>query len=191
MNILFRCDAGSIRGSGHLVRCLTLADALAKQGCAISFLCRQDAGEFLDHFKVRDFTLYTLPAPAAAIQKTEEIWDESVQRDDFEDCRKALDDKPFDWVIVDHYGLSAPWEILARNIAKKILVIDDLANRPHDCDVLLDQNEYADKNGRYSGLVPAACHLMPGGKYVLLRDEFPVAGQSPPSSRSGVERIWS
>lgn len=192
MRVLFRCDAGIIRGSGHLVRCLTLADALAKkngakQGCEITFACRKDAGAFLDLFKTRDFNLLTMPEPVSTLVTTEQIWTTQEQEDDFKLCQDMLDGQVFDWVIVDHYALSAPWETLARSLGQKILVIDDLANRSHDCDALLDQNEYVDKADRYSALVPVGCHMLLGGKYVLLRDEFGLARQRLGQVRKNVD----
>jgi len=57
------------------------------------------------------------------------------------------------------------------------MVIDDLANRPHDCDLLLDQNYYRDLEKRYQGLVPSECVMLIGPDYVLLRPEFTLARQ--------------
>jgi UDP-2,4-diacetamido-2,4,6-trideoxy-beta-L-altropyranose hydrolase len=172
MDILFRCDAGSVRGSGHVVRCLTLAAALAERGARAVFLCREDAGPFLDLVRDKGFTLHVLPAPAHTPDKAEEIWDEEEQRADFELCRAAVAGRRFGRIIVDHYGLGAAWETPARALGDKIVVIDDLANRPHDCDILLDQNEYIGKEGRYGGLLPAGCEILLGGQYALLRPEF-------------------
>lgn len=77
-----------------------------------------------------------------------------------------------DWLIVDNYALDRHWEEQMRSIAKKIMVIDDLADRPHDCDLILDQNLYEDINNRYNKLVPASCKKLLGPKYALLRKEF-------------------
>ena len=59
-----------------------------------------------------------------------------------------------------------------RSAAKKIMIIDDLANRRHDCDLLLDQNYYRNLNDRYDGLVPVDCLKLLGPKYILLKPEF-------------------
>jgi UDP-2,4-diacetamido-2,4,6-trideoxy-beta-L-altropyranose hydrolase len=84
----------------------------------------------------------------------------------------ALSDQTWDWLVVDHYALDARWESILRRAARRIFVIDDLADRMHDCDVLLDQNFYADQESRYIGKVPMHCRLLLGLRYALLRDEF-------------------
>ena len=85
---------------------------------------------------------------------------------------EALADRSWSWVVVDHYALDVRWETAVRSAARGLLVIDDLADRPHDCDLLLDQNYYADKDARYVGLVPDRCELLLGPRYALLREEF-------------------
>ncbi len=80
--------------------------------------------------------------------------------------------KQIDWLIVDHYGLDNRWETGLRNYTKRIMVIDDLANRQHDCDLLLDQNLYPDMASRYQGLVSIHCKQLLGPQYALLRPEF-------------------
>ena len=76
------------------------------------------------------------------------------------------------WLIVDHYGLDAKWETRMRPVVRKIMVIDDLANRPHDCDLLLDQNFYDGFESRYDVLVSDSTRRLLGPTYVLLRPEF-------------------
>jgi UDP-2,4-diacetamido-2,4,6-trideoxy-beta-L-altropyranose hydrolase len=82
-----------------------------------------------------------------------------------------------DWLIVDHYGLDARWEEAVRPYARRIMVIDDLANRPHCCDLLLDANYYSNPEGRYAGLLPPGAELLLGPRYALLRPEFFCAGE--------------
>jgi len=83
-----------------------------------------------------------------------------------------LSDRVWDWLVVDHYALDRMWESAMRQTAGKILAIDDIADRLHDCDALLDQNYYLDAAMRYTGKVPDGCQLMLGPRYALLRDEF-------------------
>jgi UDP-2,4-diacetamido-2,4,6-trideoxy-beta-L-altropyranose hydrolase len=77
-----------------------------------------------------------------------------------------------DWLIVDHYGLGQIWEKQLRSYVSKIMVIDDLANRPHDCDLLLDQNYFIKGEARYENFVPPTCTKLFGPQYALLRPEF-------------------
>jgi len=85
---------------------------------------------------------------------------------------QALADSHWDWLVVDHYALDVHWESALRPAAQKILVIDDIADRVHDCDVLLDQNFYTNMNARYTDKVPESCQLLLGPRYALLREEF-------------------
>ena len=75
-------------------------------------------------------------------------------------------------LIVDSYALDEQWELMLRPYCGEIMVIDDLANRKHDCDILLDQNFYFNKDVRYAGLVPEHCKMLLGPEHALLREEF-------------------
>jgi len=76
------------------------------------------------------------------------------------------------WLVVDHYALDDRWEASLRPATRGLMVIDDLADRSHDCDLLLDQNYYDDLETRYNGLVPETCRKLLGPAYALLRPEF-------------------
>jgi UDP-2,4-diacetamido-2,4,6-trideoxy-beta-L-altropyranose hydrolase len=80
--------------------------------------------------------------------------------------------KEADICIIDHYEIDVKWERSIRLFVKKIVVIDDLANRMHDCDVLLDQNIVPNFETRYNLLVPDHCIKLLGPKYLIVRDEF-------------------
>lgn len=174
-HIAFRVDASSQIGTGHFMRCLTLADALKQRGAQIRFVCRhlpehlrimltskRHEFELLDSAQ-RDVTLDELAHAS---------WLGVSQQQDAADSILALSDREWDWLVVDHYALDVHWESMLRQTAQKILVIDDIADRQHDCDVLLDQNYYADMDKRYAGKIPAHCQLLLGPRYALLRDEF-------------------
>ena len=123
MKVAFRADASAAIGSGHVMRCRALAQALEERGATVEF--KQES---------------QLEAE--------------------------------DWLVVDSYSLDAAWESLLRQKAAKILAIDDLADRKHDCDVLLDQNFFPDAASRYEGLVPARSRRLLGPRYALLHREF-------------------
>jgi UDP-2,4-diacetamido-2,4,6-trideoxy-beta-L-altropyranose hydrolase len=91
---------------------------------------------------------------------------------------------------VDHYALDAEWETAMRVCAKQVMAIDDLADRKHDCDVLLDQNYYSDLESRYTNLVPKHCKQLLGPKYALLRQEFAPARRERKIRDGKVERIF-
>ncbi len=174
-HIAFRADASSQIGTGHFMRCLTLAEALKKQGAQIRFISR----ELPMHLRVMlagKGIEFVSPDSNVRPSPTDDLahahWLGTSQAQDAQDTLDVLSDQSWDWLVVDHYALDYRWETMLRQTAKKILVIDDIADRQHDCDVLLDQNFYADMQTRYTGKVPSHCELLLGPRYALLRDEF-------------------
>jgi UDP-2,4-diacetamido-2,4,6-trideoxy-beta-L-altropyranose hydrolase len=155
MQIVIRADASSQIGTGHIMRCLTLADALREQQAQIVFLCSTLSGDLISYIQQKNYLVHPLTdlQPATTVAILQQI-------------------PNIDWLIVDHYGLERSWEMQMRPYVKKILVIDDLADRHHDCDVLLDQNFYTNATTRYQDLVPSHCKLLLGGQFALLRPEF-------------------
>lgn len=174
-NIAIRVDASSQIGIGHFMRCLTLADALKRQGAQIRFVSRGLPDYLRDMLTARDME-FVLLNDAVTTEAPDDLahssWLGTSQAQDARDSAKALLDRKWDWLVVDHYALDARWESAMRCTAGQIMVIDDIADRQHDCDVLLDQNYYADMQTRYAGKVPEHCRLLLGPRYALLREEF-------------------
>ena len=174
MNIAFRVDASSQIGTGHFMRCLTLADVLSQRGAQIRFISRH----LLEHLqglllnKGYEFMMLESQANENVDGLAHSHWLGTTQQYDADESCQLLSDRIWDWLVVDHYALDARWESKLRQIVKTILVIDDIADRLHDCDILLDQNYYADMDSRYTGKVPTDCRLLLGPHYALLRDEF-------------------
>nr|WP_256261006.1 UDP-2,4-diacetamido-2,4,6-trideoxy-beta-L-altropyranose hydrolase [Shewanella sp. NIFS-20-20] len=161
---MIRADASDTLGSGHVMRCLTLADAIAAHAAvlavrvSISFICRSSRGHLQQLIRQRGYQIIAI----------EECVD---QRQDAAACLAAID-QDYDCLIVDHYQLGAEFEAALRSRCHTVMVIDDLANRPHLADILLDQNLLPDASQRYHSLVSAECVLLLGPKYTLLRAEF-------------------
>ena len=175
MKIAFRVDASAQIGTGHFMRCLTLADALKQRGTQIRVLSRHLPGHLREMLAAKDHQFMSLTSSsseAISYDLAHSHWLGTSQHTDAQDTIQALSDQTWDWLVVDHYALDARWESVLRQVAKNVLVIDDIADRQHDCDVLLDQNFYTDMDTRYTGNVPAHCRLLLGPRYVLLREEF-------------------
>ncbi len=160
------------------MRCLTLADMLKNEGCEIHFICR-DPGHLAcrltsEHdIEIHGLTTDTHSLPSDADRGEYGSWLGVAQAQDAADTREILQMVgPFDWLIVDHYALDSRWEAMMRPLIPGIAVIDDLADRGHDCDLLLDQNLYDHLESRYDDLVPAGCYKLLGPQYALLREEF-------------------
>lgn len=175
MRIAIRVDASSQIGTGHFMRCLTLADALKQRRAQTRFVSRHMPEYLRDMLAVRGYEFMLLdssPSDAVSDGISHAHWLGTGQHADAQDTVQALAGQTWDWLVVDHYALDSCWESMLRQTAKNILVIDDIADRVHDCDVLLDQNFYADMNTRYTGKVPLHCQLLLGPRYALLREEF-------------------
>lgn len=169
MRAVFRADASNRIGAGHISRCLALADELAGRGVSVRFLCRDLPGHAGMSLSRSGYRLDWLPALPDSDHA-------SGQEEDANASARFLDRKdPPDWLIVDHYCLDAPWEQAMRPYARHVMAIDDLANRAHACDVLLDHNFVADYEHRYAAYVPDHCLCLLGPRYALLRSEFDAA----------------
>ena len=185
--IVFRTDASLLMGSGHVMRCLTLADALKAQGAECHFISRAHSGHLLEvirerGYKVNCLSAHTHIAPVAieniaadALQLLKEpahaVWLGNTWQKDAQETAAILVELQPDWLVVDHYALDQRWETALRPHYQKLMVIDDLADRPHQCDLLLDQN-LGRQSQDYASLVPAQCKLLIGPQYALLRPEF-------------------
>ena len=178
MKIAIRTDASLLIGSGHVMRCKTLADELRKRNSEIMFICRDHPGNLVSLLTDDGYSVTTLPPPCSLnvvqADKSDDYsaWLGVEQSIDAEQTIEALGNFHPDWLVVDHYGLDEPWEKMLRGHVHKIFVIDDFADRPHDCDVLLNQNLVSDLGNTYESLVPDHCRKLLGPRFALLRPEF-------------------
>jgi len=192
MKIYIRTDSSTEIGTGHVMRCLTLADILRGKGAEVKFICRDLPGNISDFIEKKGYFVYRLPYQGRKIGQKNcyAHWlgaDWSIDAEQTKDIIRQ--NNLIDWLIIDHYAIDINWERKLRPYVKKIMVIDDLANRPHDCDLLLDQNFYEDLEKRYDKLVPGHCVKLLGPKYALLRPEF-IAARKKVKVRDGrVKRI--
>jgi UDP-2,4-diacetamido-2,4,6-trideoxy-beta-L-altropyranose hydrolase len=187
--VIIRADASVSIGMGHLTRCMSLANVLANDGIRVVFLLRSHAAAFAPLVEACGHTVLLLPDPeypdAAAT-----TWLPTTWQHDAEQSLKALGQTgPADWLIVDHYALDARWERIQRQLVPRILVIDDVADRPHDCDILLDQNLSGEMETRYQALLPATCRPLLGPHYALLRSEFAAARKVLPRRSGKIRHI--
>lgn len=177
MQVAIRTDASLQIGIGHLMRCLTLAEELRRCNVHVQFVCREHPGHMADMISKKGFAVTLLPAPVEAVETVLEkddyaAWLGVSQKDDAVQTIAALCARQIDWLIVDHYGLDHEWETILRPHTRKIMAIDDIANRKHDCDLLLDQNFSQELEARYNDLAPKHCKLLLGPRYALLKPEY-------------------
>jgi UDP-2,4-diacetamido-2,4,6-trideoxy-beta-L-altropyranose hydrolase len=176
LTVLVRTDSSEARGTGHFNRCLSLASALQDGGAAVTFACAEidPAAERL--VRDRRFSLTQLkPHPRVGDGAMEAVLSKEAQVADADFTAAAVGRRVFDWVIVDHYGLGAEWERRIRGICRWVVAIDDLANRPHDCNVLVDQNLRVDEGAAYDDLLRPGSERLLGPRYALLDASFSAA----------------
>lgn len=172
MRVGIRTDASSQIGTGHLARCQTLADALAQRGAQIRFVCRHLTEGAQERLQAAGHAVMRIDGAGEPDDLPHAAWLGGSQAEDAARTCAVLASFAPDWLIVDHYALDARWERALREQALRIMAIDDLADRDHACDLLLDQNLYADMAARYAGRVPASARRLLGPRYALLRPEF-------------------
>ncbi len=181
MKVAFRCDASLQMGTGHVMRCLTLANALAAKGAACTFLCREHPGHLLGLIQRHGHAVHVLAgAHGTHVQTAADhggpdlkhaAWLGTSQQQDWQDCQPHVQSMEPDWLVVDHYAIDTRWEQAAKALGGRLMVIDDLADRAHECDLLLDQT-FGRIPLAYACWTPSSCQLLCGAKYALLRPEF-------------------
>lgn len=186
MNVFIRVDASFEIGTGHVMRCLTLAHRLNKEGKQVAFICRSTKGDCIELIEQQGFHVYRLPTSEGS------LWSyvATYWRKDVNETIDILRKHNVEKLIIDHYSIDIRWEQLVRPFTKEIIVIDDLANRQHDCDILLDQNFYLNMETRYDGLVPLTAKLLLGPSHALLREEFIEAKKHIKPFNGKVERLF-
>jgi len=201
MDTFIRVDASTKIGSGHVMRCLALAEAIRDKGNFVGFICRDLPGHLGVLVERSGFSVRLLSPSTTGEKKMENfrqsLYEEWLTVDWLTDADQTAfilkqNKKSINWLIVDHYALDNQWEtyLRAQCKAQNIMIIDDLANRPHDCDLLLDQNLYKDSHSRYHNLLPAHCLKLLGPHYALLRSEFRRVREAAWKSRRKVAKIF-
>lgn len=179
MRVAFRADASLAIGSGHVMRCLTVADALAARGHSSVFLSRESAGDRLETVRARGHEVALLSAPASPQgaylegepRPAHASWLPARWEDDAAETRALAARAGLDLLVLDHYALDARWERAACPEGVRRMAIDDLADRPHEVDLLLDQN-LGRSDADYAELVPAGCRLCVGPRFAMVAPRF-------------------
>jgi UDP-2,4-diacetamido-2,4,6-trideoxy-beta-L-altropyranose hydrolase len=196
MNVVIRTDASTRMGSGHVMRCLTLADALVSRGAKVSFVSRELPGHMTDSVRSQGYDVDLLPAPKSTFSaRSDDVshaeWLGVDWRQDGSETKAVLESKQIDWLIIDHYAIDHRWEDLLRPVVSNVMVIDDLADRNHRCELLLDQT-FGRQDSAYQGRVNTGCRLVLGSRYALLRPEFELARPGALKKRKefdGIEQV--
>ena len=173
-NLFIRVDASPEIGIGHIMRCLTLAQELKNNFDKIIFLTRKDSGDFTETIMKNEFEVIFIPT-----NNDSDIIKNIV----------TTNSENKNFLLIDHYDVDSNFESSLKNIFEKIFVIDDLANRKHDCDLLIDQNYYRDLNHRYEKLIQNDTITLLGSKYAIIRPEFRNINKKTIKKNSQIKKI--
>ncbi len=189
MRIAFRVDASIEIGTGHVMRCITLAQQLTSLGHECIFLCRLHPGNLNEYILSLGFYVHWLEVSGEAHNHEYEAmahshWLGSSWQEDASQVLASLQSENIDCLVVDHYALDIRWERELSQVTSNIFVIDDLADRNHFCVALLDQN-YGRLEEDYYGLVPSEARIYCGPMYALLRPEFSLLREESIRRRDG------
>lgn len=199
MKVVFRADASFDIGTGHVTRCLTFADELRARGLEPYFVCRKHPGNMIAAIRQRGYGVMELPTGRELLQSEPEVdgyqpahagWLGCDWRTDAEQTLRAMLAIKPDMLVIDHYAIDIRWEEVLRPHARRMVVLDDLADRRHECDFLLDQNWFSDDvSRRYQGMIPDHCVTMLGPRYALLKPEYATLRAHMPPRDGGVGRV--
>ncbi|MEX3071989.1 UDP-2,4-diacetamido-2,4,6-trideoxy-beta-L-altropyranose hydrolase [Vibrio alginolyticus] len=171
MKIVFRVDASIWIGSGHVMRCLVLADMLRSRGWDVQFACVPQVGDLIAFIEQKEFVVRRFTSPLELKQPSfDGDYESWLHRSELEDAKDFVEIvEEANWVIVDHYGIGSLWEKQVKErLGCHLLVIDDL-NREHNSDLILDQNLWPDMGTRYES---CSSQKLLGPEYALLRPRF-------------------
>ena len=194
MKIAFRADASIQIGTGHVMRCLTLAEELRRQGHACLFICRDHPGHLGGLIESKGFELHMLTGTEPVANDDQDnphaSWLGATWQQDASQTLEVLTSVTVDWLVVDHYALDARWERKVAVTVDRVMVIDDLADREHECSLLLDQNVLENRvKQQYRSKVNTHCSLLLGPKYALLRPEYAALAKALPERDGIIDRV--
>ncbi|WP_201576096.1 UDP-2,4-diacetamido-2,4,6-trideoxy-beta-L-altropyranose hydrolase [Psychrobacter okhotskensis] len=170
----FRVDAAAHIGTGHLHRCITLACELKNLSIRCVFFVRQFECDLLGVILDNNFE-YVIIGQSVGYRFNDDHtqWLGVSQKQDAQNFIEVATNYDLTLLVIDHYSIDSIWESnVKEKLALPILVIDDLANREHNCEMLLDQNYWPDMSQRYIGLTSDSCQYFLGPKYALLKPVF-------------------
>ena len=173
-NLFIRVDASPEIGIGHIMRCLTLAQELKNNFDKIIFLTQKNSSDFIETIMKNEFEVIFISANNDSDIIKNIVTTNSVNKN---------------FLLIDHYNVDSNFESSLKNTFEKIFVIDDLANRKHDCDLLIDQNYYRDLNQRYEKLIQNGTITLLGPKYAIIRPEFRKINKKTIKKNSQIKKI--
>ena len=177
MKVAFRVDASNAIGTGHVIRCITLAKLFKERGADIQFICRPHEGNLSELIRKNNFNTKLL-SQSNTINKEKNSGDNYLnllgvsQTSDAEETIESVKNQKLDWLIIDNYALDYKWESLLSSYSKNLMVIDDLPSRKHTCNLFLNHNYTKSTINDYKNFLSKDSKILLGPKYALLSSEY-------------------
>ena len=177
MKVSFRVDASNAIGTGHVIRCITLAKLFKERGADIQFICRPHEGNLSELIRKNNFNTKLL-SQSNTINKEKNSGDNYLnllgvsQTRDAEETIESVKNQKLDWLIIDNYALDYKWESLLSSYSKNLMVIDDLPSRKHTCNLFLNHNYTKLTIKDYKNFLSKDSKILLGPKYALLSSEY-------------------
>ena len=154
-----------------MIRCLTLADSLIEAGHQCFFVCISLKGNLIQLIAEKKYQVFSINSHAIALSYSSDYSLKNFIEYDVAEVALLIHKLKVDTLVIDHYEIDHVWEEITRSKVNKLVVIDDLADRRHYCDVLIDSSIGRVKDD-YCGLVSADTKFLLGLQYAIIRDEF-------------------
>lgn len=184
MRVAIRVDASEVIGTGHVRRCLALAHALREAGAAVRFVTRDLGCGAAAAIEGAGFAAIVLRKPDGLVAPSvvpHAAWAGIDGESDAAEAIAALADWSPAWVVVDHYAFDARWHRSIREALRcRIAIIDDLADRALDGDLIVDHNYAPDHRRKYEGWAAAQTEVLGGPRFALLGPAFATAARYEP-----------
>ena len=157
-NLLIRADADARMGTGHVMRCLALAQAWQDNAGPVEFLMASSTPAIADRLRAEGMQVRTATAEAGSAA------DAAATIIRARELGAA-------WVAVDGYQFHAAYQSALQQAGVKLLWVDDYGHAERYCaDLVLNQNLYAEDS--FYAQRETGVRLLLGARYALLRREF-------------------
>lgn len=158
MNLLIRTDASIAIGTGHVMRCLALAQAWQDVGGSAVFAMAESTPAVKARLVSEGLSVVAISGEVGSPE-------------DARQTRAVAEEANANWIVADGYRFESKYQRTLKDGGQRLLVLDDYGHSDHyTADVVLNQNVLASER-QYARREPYT-RLLLGSTYALLRREF-------------------